>query len=401
MGISKSLRATFTATSFFLLSALLAVFADVSDLTASMEGLCNPNATRWTASQPMARAATSLGVCDGKIYVSGGDWDDNLGPCPVFAVDPYSGAYVKEFESGTESIDYFRYGSDGSLYAPSVDPREGHANECSVARRKPDGTWTKLNAPNRWIRYSSSENAAYGTHNWDFAVWKGKVFTAGYGLGVGPENTTSRLTDATPQINDANRIYVSQYGGTFQQSRRFYAFLPFEDDLFCYPLTYTGTASSSYNPIGRYDFEEWRYNESTGRFVCQTNAWANVVPGLSRSDMVFLSSSQYSVSIQLWHPTAFKGRVLYIAGIPEMTTYPFVLYSATNQDHSVRATRVNFGSGVVPFDVFVRGDVVSVLAAQYDSSTQKAINSVWESTDGVSFTKKFTFSGVQYANAIA
>lgn len=398
---SRSLRAAFTATSFFLFSALLAVFADAPDLTSLMEPLCNPNASRWTASQPMARAATSLGVCDGKIFVSGGDWDDNLGPCPIFAVDPYTGDYEKEFESGTESIDYFRYGSDGSLYAPSVDPRENHVNECSVARRKPDGTWTKLNAPNRWIRYSSSENAAYGTHNWDFAVWKGKVFTAGYGLGVGPENTTSRLTDATPQINDANRIYVSQYGGTFQQSRRFYAFLPFEDDLFCYPLTYTGTASSSYNPIGRYDFEEWRYNESTGRFVCQTNAWANVVPGLSRSDMVFLSSSQYSVSIQLWHPTAFKGRVLYIAGIPEMTTYPFVLYSATNQDHSVRATRVNFGSGVVPFDVFVRGDVVSVLAAQYDSSTQKAINSVWESTDGVSFTKKFTFSGVQYANAIA
>ena len=375
--------------------------AEVPDLTDSMEAMCNPNATRWTASQPMARAATSLGVCDGKVFVSGGDWSDNLGPCPIFAVDPYTGAYVKEFESGTESIDYFRYGSDGSLYTPSVDPREGHANECSVARRKPDGTWTKLNAPNRWIRYSSSENAAYGTHNWDFAVWKGKVFTAGYGLGVGPENTTSRLTDATPQINDANRIYVSQYGGTFQQSRRFYAFLPFEDDLFCYPLTYTGTASSSYNPIGRYDFEEWRYNESTGRFVCQTNAWANVVPGLSRSDMVFLTSSQYSVSIQLWHPTAFKGRVLYIAGIPEMTTVPFALYTAENVNHSVKAMRVNLGSGVFPFDIFVHDGVATVLAAQYDSAAKKAVNSVWESTDGISFTKKFTFSGVQYANAIA
>ncbi len=384
-----------------LAAAATAAAADPPDLTSAMEPLCNPNASRWTASQPYARAATSIGVCDGRLFVSGGDWDDNLGPCPIFAVDPYSGAYVKEYESGTEAIDYFRYGSDGSLYAPSVDPREGHVNECSVARRKPDGTWTKLNAPNRWIRYSSSENAAYGTHNWDFAIWKGKIFTAGYGLGVGTELTTTRLADATPQINDANRTYASQYGGTFQQSRRFYAFLPFEDDLFCYPLTYTGTGSTSYNPIGKYDFEEWRYNESTGKFVCQTNAWANVVPGLSRSDMVFLKSTAYSVSIQLWHPMAFKGRVLYIAGIPEMTTYPFVLYSATNQNHSVRATRVDLGSGVVPFDVFVRGDVVSVLAAQYDSSAQKAINSVWESTDGVAFTKKFTFSGIQYANALA
>ena len=130
-------------------------------------------------------------------------------------------------------------------------------NECSVARRKPDGTWTKIYAPSRWIRYSSSQNAAYGTHNWDFAIWKGKIFTAGYGLGVGTEMTTTTLTDATPQINDANRVYQSSVGSsTFQQSRRFYAFLPFEDDIFCYPLLYCGTGSSSYNSIGAYDYEE-------------------------------------------------------------------------------------------------------------------------------------------------
>ena len=374
--------------------------ADPPDLTASLEPLCNPNASRWTASQPMARAATSIGVCDGLLFVSGGDWDDNLGPCPIFAVNPYTGSYTKEYESGTESIDYFRIGSDGSLYAPSVDPREGHANECSVARRKPDGTWTKLYAPNRWIYYSSAENANYGTHNWDFAIWKGRIFTAGYGLGVGTELTTTRLTDATPQITNANRTYASQYGGTFSQSRRFYAFLPFEDDLFCYPLTYSGTGSTSYNSIGGYDYEEWRFDESTSRFVCQTNKFSNVTPGLARSDLSFIPSATY-MNIQLWHPTAFKGRVLYIAGRPEMTTLPFALYTAENVNHSVRATRVNLGSGVFPFDIFVHGDVMTVLAAQYDSSTQKAVNSVWESTDGVSFEKKFTFTTVQNANAIA
>lgn len=95
--------------------------ADPPDLTASLEPLCNPNASRWTASQPLARAATSIGVCDGLLFVSGGDWDDNLGPCPIFAVNPCTGSYVKEYESGTESIDYFRIGSDGSLYAPSYN----------------------------------------------------------------------------------------------------------------------------------------------------------------------------------------------------------------------------------------------------------------------------------------
>ena len=398
---SKSLRAAFLAFLSILLSAFFAVRADVPDLTASMEPLCNPNASRWTASQPYARAATSLGVCDGLIFVSGGDWNDNLGPCPIFAVNPYTGSYTKEFESGTESIDYFRVGSDGSLYVPSVDPKEGHVNECSVARRKPDGTWTKLYAPSRWIYYSSAENAAYGTHNWDFAIWKGKIFTAGYGLGVGTEKTTTRLSDATPQITNANRVYQSASGsGTFQQSRRFYAFLPFEDDIFCYPLNYSGTGSSSYNSIGGYDYEEWRFDESTSKFVCQTNKFSNVTPGLARSDLSFIPNATY-MNIQLWHPTAFKGRVLYIAGRPEMTTLPFALYTATNVDHSVKATRINLGSGVFPFSIFVHGDIVTVLAAQYDSSTQKAINSVWESTDGVSFTKKFTFTSIQNASAIA
>lgn len=380
-----------------------AAAADVPDFTAAMEALCNPNATRWTASQSLAIAPTSLGVCDGKLFVSGGDWNKNLGPCPIFSVDPYTGAYVKEFESGTESIDYFRTDSEGCLYAPSVDPREGHANECNVARRNADGTWTPLKiAPYRWIA-----DAYYGTHTWDVAFWKGKIFTAGYGIGVGPEKTTARLSDATPQINSLNRVYVSQWGGTFQRYRRFYAFLPFEDDLFCYPLVYSGVGNNTYSKIGSYDYEEWRYDEATGTFACTTNAFSNVTPGLSRSDLAFVSDS--SMDVQLWHPTAFKGRVLYIAGMAEMTisgvtgmtTVPFALYTAQNVNHSVKATRVNLGSGVFPFDIFVHDGVATVLAAQYDSTAKKAVNSVWESTDGVSFTKKFTFSGVQHACAIA
>lgn len=389
--------------SFAILAAdaVFSAAADVPDLTADMEALCNPNATRWTASQPLARAATSLGVCDGKLFVSGGDWDDNLGPCPIFSVDPYTGAYVKEFESGTESIDYFRTDSEGCLYAPSVDPREGHANECNVARRNADGTWTALKiAPNRWMPYSSSENAYYGTHTWDVAFWKGKIFTAGYGIGVGPEKTTARLSDATPQITHC----MLSYPDGLTVPRRFYAFLPFEDDIFCYPLNRSGTGFDfgKYTvPIGQYGYEEWRFDESTEKFVCTTNAFTNVTPDLASSDLAFVYAGNTGIRIQLWHPTAFNGRVLYIAGIPEMTTVPFALYTAQNVNHSVKATRVNLGSGVFPFDIFVHDGVATVLAAQYDSTAKKAVNSVWESTDGVSFTKKFTFSGVQYANAIA
>lgn len=378
-----------------------AAAADVPDLTAAMESLCNPNATRWTTSQQLAIAPTSLGVCDGMLFVSGGDWDKNLGPCPIFSVDPYTGAYATAFDSGTESIDYFRTDSEGCLYAPSVDPREGHVNECNVARRNADGTWTALKiAPNRWMPYSSSENAYYGTHTWDVAFWKGKIFTAGYGIGVGPEKTTARLSDATPQITHC----MLSYPDGLTVPRRFYAFLPFEDDIFCYPLNRSGTGFDfgKYTvPIGQYGYEEWRFDESTEKFVCTTNAFTNVTPDLASSDLAFVYAGNTGIRIQLWHPTAFNGRVLYIAGIPEMTTVPFALYTAQNVNHSVKATRVNLGSGVFPFDIFVHDDVVTVLAAQYDSTAKKAVNSVWESTDGVTFTKKFTFSAVQYASAIA
>ena len=381
-------------------SAAMSVAADVPDLTDLMEAMCNPNATRWTTSQMFSRAVTSIGVHDGLLFVSGGDWNDNTGPCPIFAINPYTGSYRNEWDAGTECVNYYREGSDGCVYVPSIDPKGGHANCCDVSRRNPNGTWTKLNiAPNRWLYYSSSENAAYGTHTWDVAIWKGKIFTAGYGIGVGPEKTTSRLSDATPQLTNANRVYASAYGGTFQSSRRFEAFLPFDDDLFAYPLNYASVQSANFRV---WDFEEWRFDESTSKFVCQTNSASNVVPGLKASDYGLFSSSYYSTQIQLWNPTKFKGRILYIPGSEHGTTKPVAaLYSATNINHSVRATRVEFGSGVYPFDIFARDDVVLVVTAQYDSAKSNVVNSVWASSDGVSFVKKFFFSAPQHASAMA
>lgn len=373
--------------------------ADVPDLTSSMTALCNPNASRWTTSQMFSRAVTSICVHDGLLFVSGGDWNDNTGPCPIFAINPYTGSYRNEWDAGTECVNYYREGSDGCVYVPSIDPKDGHANCCDVSRRNANGTWTKLNiAPNVWLYWSAKENAAYGTHTWDVAIWKGKIFTAGYGIGVGPEKTTSRLSDATPGLPDAYRRYASSFGGTFQRSRRFEAFLPFDDELFAIPLNYASIQSANFKV---WDFEEWRFNESTSKFVCQTNTAANIVPGLKATDFG-LFGSRTDLDIQLWNPTKFKGRVLYIPGNEHGTTKPVAaLYSATNENHHVKATRVEFGSGVYPFDIFARDDVVLVVTAQYDSAKSNVVNSVWASSDGVSFVKKFFFSAPQHASAMA
>ena len=387
-----------------LLPALLAAAAasaDPPDLTSAMVPLCNPNASRWTTSQMFSRAVTSIGVHDGLLFVSGGDWNNNTGPCPMFAVDPYTGQYVNEWDAGTDCVNYWREGSDGCMYVPSIDPHEGAANICDVSRRNANGSWTKLNiAPNRYLP-AGSENAAYGTHTWDVAIWKGKIFTAGYGLGVGPEKTTSRLSDATPGLKDAYRKYSSSSGSSyFQRYRRFEAFLPFDDDLFVFPLNYC-TFRSPYT-FKVYDFEEWRFDEATSKFVCQTNTAANVVPGIKSADFELFSSSVGDIDLQLWNPTKFKGRVLYIPGGEYGTTKPIAaLYSATNVNHHVKATRVEFGSGAYPFDIFARGDVVCVVAAEYNSTDKNVVNSLWESADGVSFSKKFTFTAPQQASGLA
>ena len=88
------------------------------------------------------------------------------------------------------------------------------------------------------------------------------------------------------------------------------------------------------------------------------------------------------------------------------STNPWCLYSAKNVNHHVKATKVNLGEGVYPFCISTyttkKGDkLLNVLAAQFDPTDRKVVNSVWESRDGVSFTKLFTFKTDQQASAIA
>ena len=84
----------------------------------------------------------------------------------AFAVDPYSGAFASEFTAGTESVDYYRYGSDGSMYIPSIDPKDGHVNSCDVTRRSLDGTWSKGYASSRKLG-----DVLYDTHRETVEVW--------------------------------------------------------------------------------------------------------------------------------------------------------------------------------------------------------------------------------------
>ena len=373
-----------------------AALAAAPDLTASMHALGNPNKARWSSLMP--RHVASIGVHDGRLYVSGGNWDGNAGPCPLFAVDPYSGASNIVFTMGTESVDYFREGTGGRFYVPSIDPKDGHVNSCDVACRNPDGTWTKMYACARNLG-----DALYDTHTWDFAVWHGWMFAGGYGLSVEKEGASGRMRDASPYLTSAHMTFSYKMDtgatGSFQRWRRFTAFLPFDDELFALPLNVCYFDDTS---VTTYDIEEYRFDEATALFVCQTNTPARLYPGLCPADFGLFKNTSSAIDLKMWHPTPFRGRVLYIPGSEASPFIPVgALYSATNENHHVVATRIVLGSGVYPLCIFSRGDAVCVLAAQYDDASRTVVNSVWESTDALHFEKKFTFSAPQQASAVA
>ena len=254
----------------------LAAAAPAADLTQSMQLLCNPNASYWSSSQ--ARGMTSLVPYKGRLYTSGGDWYANTGAAAIFSIDPETGAYASEFIAGTETINYFRVGGDGRLYVPGLDQREGHENVGALFRRDLDGTWKALmNVPYGNIQdLTSPAGEGFAMHTWDLACWKGKVFTAGYGIAVGPEGSNAKMAVATPYLQYSQRQYRLDNQYTGFAYRRFSSFLAFDDEIFCYPSQYFRVAEPE---RAGYELEEWRYNPSTGLFDCQTNRWDNLIPG--------------------------------------------------------------------------------------------------------------------------
>ena len=380
------------AFSLVVLSFATAAFAEAPDLTGSMQFLCNPNLSRWptkSSNDGRARSMTAIVPYKGKLYVSGGCWDPNMGYAPIFAVDPATGSFEKEFAAGTERIDFFREGSDGCLYAGGLDVHERSPADKQGAyfRKDLDGTWSGLAA-----------KVGSLMHVWDICCWKGYVYSAGYHICRAPESSPDKTVDALPADYKNTVKFAKLSGGTYDVDRRFYAFLPFKDDLFCIPYNYPYLDVREKNP-----FEEWRFSKSKGVFECTTRPWSEIAPNVGTNDMLAVQSG-YVAPVSA---VPFKDIVAYVFGVVSVdSTNPWCLYSAKNVNHHVKATKVNLGEGVYPFCISTyttkKGDkLLNVLAAQFDPTDRKVVNSVWESRDGVSFKKLFTFKTDQQASAIA
>src|SRR5574344_92059 len=161
------------------------------DATSDLIYLGNPAKSRWPTSA-ISRHVQDLHPYKGKIYTSGGEWGGNTGPCPCFAVDPYSGAYENEFDAGTDAIYEFKEFSDGLLYCSAVDPHENVSTFGHTFRREANGSWKNYsNCIKGGI--TNVSNCAFYTHNWDMTEYKGKVFVCGYGISGSDSHCTTKM----------------------------------------------------------------------------------------------------------------------------------------------------------------------------------------------------------------
>jgi hypothetical protein len=388
--------------------------ATCPDYTDKLEYLCNPNASvqKWQGTnlaKRVSRTTMSIYPFKGRLYTSGGEWNANTGPCPIFTVNPEDGAFTNHFAAGTETIWYFREDSAGRLYAAGVDQKEGSKTRGAYFRMDTENVWTNLlTVPNGSITNLGMQG--YSIHTWDLCCWKGKVFTAGYGIASCPEGSNDRMTDATPDLRDCRMLWKGTFNlvpgpnatnkepkmveRTMGMYRRFYSFFPFEDDLYCYPMTVGGT---NFNHAGI--IEEWRYDERHDKFVCQTNRLANLIPDGRNSDTNSIRTS--NIGVLFWHATPFKGRVLYIVGNESQRTHPWYACSATNDNHTVVATRIGLEEDEYPFCLAKGDGKALLLAARPDGPGMGVVNTVLESEDGLSFNRKFFFRTRQPALAVA
>ena len=358
------------------------------DYTHLLKPLCNPNKTRWdNPEHAKARPITSLFTHGGRIYLSGGEWNANLGPCPIWSVDPASGEFTNEYSAATERIDWFREDNSGRLYAQCTDICERCPDKGPFFRREANGAWgvpaqpPPCQFPAEDFSGATMAAQGYAVHTWDLAIWKGRVFTAGYGIGWMPLDSTGVLSNATVCLEHPHGKALVITNGVIASekvkyhSQRFYSFLPFDDALFCYTL---------FKPNGRdrdgvFEIDEWRFDEASGQFTPQTNLLNNVGCGNA-----------------MFHVTKVGKRLLYGCGSTSATCFTnLVLYSAACVGGAtVKAERIDLGGMPVACIAPMEGGQAAVVtcAGEGDGGKGSFKSVLWTTSDGLDYKPLFSLS---------
>lgn len=357
------------------------------DLTHRLEALCNPNRSYWSKPEhAKARPITSLFTHGGRIYLSGGEWDANLGPCPIWSVDPATGEFTNEYSAATERIDWFREDDSGRIYAQCTDICERSPNQGPFFRRNANGAWDVPAQPPHCQfpaeDFSSATMAAqgYAVHTWDIAIWRGRIFTAGYGIGWMPLDSSGALSNATVCLDHPHGKFTVITNGVIASEKvkyhrqRFYSFLPFDDALFCYTL-FNGNGRER---DGVREIDEWRFDEATGQFTPQTNLLQNVGSGSA-----------------MFHVTKVGKRLLYGCGSTSATCPTnLVLYSAACVGGTtVKAERIDLGGMPVACLTPMESGRVAVVSCAREEERNGTFKSVlWTTSDGLAFEPQFSLA---------
>jgi hypothetical protein len=84
-----------------------------------------------------------LQVFEGQIYIAGGSTVNNAGPINVWAYNPMTQSFIKEYTVAEEAIEHYKV-FDNQLYIPAADPRGNDANK--FYRKTINGNWFKYSS---------------------------------------------------------------------------------------------------------------------------------------------------------------------------------------------------------------------------------------------------------------
>jgi len=351
-------------------------FSKVPDVTARLEKLGIPHQKHYPDGEmAYARNIWDMIKYQNRIYLGCGAYDNsppaaNAGPVPVIAYDLTQKDFVTEHEGlPEEELANFKVFSDGLLYAPGIDPRQGWELG-NFYRRKSDGTWETVRTMPK------------GVHNFDMTEFDGKLFCCGYGIGISEDR------GATMILREMGLV-----------EHRTYSFLRFPKTLFAMRL--------------------FLFQEENGIFVDEVNVYdpeqndfpavkidsETLFPGLSKDftipeGVTFPDGKKPRFGVRVHKTISFRDRVVYL--VLRKKAY---LYSAENPDgKQIRAVELKFPEGSRVENFIEDNGKLYVLfncPKEKEDGTKYFVNHVWRSEDALTFVPVLYFETSSFAKSLA
>lgn len=321
--------------------------APAPDVTARVEALGNPFSTIPTL---YGRNVWDMQRFGGVIHLGHGDSIDNLGPIPIWQIDPVTGALAKEFTTSEEQVDEFRV-LNGELYVPGHDPRD-NLTLGNFYRMETGG----------WVKHRTIPN---GAHTFDLEWHDGRLFAA-----LGSDSLPSHVTLSV----SADR------GATWS---------PAVDDVVgrVYNLTVHGGELYAFPP-------RWRDLGTEEHQVLRWNGTKFARTGAELRDL--LPGGEQEWVARMVRPTSFSGALVYVVARGTFDWHPVSL--AITRDVRTAERIALPDAAAVPFDLLVRGSTLYVLTGTPQPDGTFVVR-VYRTPDLGRWTELFHFSAPTFARS--